>query len=103
MDNSQALLQGKSRDDSSDYHKLQGVLNYEVKDNKVLFDFEYASIAIELLRADIFRVVMAHSNQPLNYKTTEAVVEHNLSLDNFEVEEKKEKIVIETEELQLKI
>ncbi|MGM0603819.1 MAG: glycoside hydrolase family 31 protein [Bacillota bacterium] len=103
MDNSEALLQGKSRDDSSDYHKLQGILNYEIKDNEVLFDFEHASIAIEFLRADIFRLIVAHSNQPINYKTTEAVIEHNLSHDSFEVEENKEKIIIETAELRLEV
>ena len=36
MDNSEALLQGKSRDDSSDYHKLSGILNYEINDNEII-------------------------------------------------------------------
>ena len=103
MDNSEALLQGKSRDDSSDYHKLSGILNYEINDNEIKFNFEHASLAIRFLTADIFRVIMAHSNQKINYKSTDAVIEHNLIYDDFNFEEKDNELIIKTEKLILKI
>ena len=103
MDNSEALLQGKSRDDSNDYHKLSGILNYEIEDNKIIFNFEHASLAVKFLTADIFRVTMAHSNQEINFKSTAAVIEHQLSYTDYDLEEKEEEIVIKTEALVLKI
>ncbi len=103
MDNSEALLQGKTRDDSNDYHKLSGILNYEIKGNKILFNFEHASLALKFLTADIFRVVMAHSNQQLDFESTDAVIEHNLSYTDYDFEEKDEKIIIKTEKLVIEI
>jgi alpha-glucosidase len=103
MDNSEALLQGKSRDDSSDYHKLSGILNYETKDNLIKLNFEHASLVIKFLTADIFRVIMAHSNQEINYKSTDAVIEHNLSYDNYELEDTEQELIINTDKLVLKI
>lgn len=103
MDNSEALLQGKSRDDSSDYHKLSGILNYETKDNLIKLNFEHASLVIKFLTADIFRVIMAHSNQEINYKSTDAVIEHNLSYDNYELEDNEQELIINTDKLVLKI
>ncbi|MFP4021578.1 MAG: TIM-barrel domain-containing protein, partial [Halanaerobium sp.] len=103
MDNSEALLQGKSRDDSIDYHKLSGVLNYEVKENEVRLNFEYASLAVRFLTADIFRVIMAHSKQEINYKSTQAVTEHSLSYHNFKLSETESELLIKTDKLILKI
>lgn len=103
MDNSEALLQGKSRDDSIDYHKLNGILNYEINDNIIKLNFEQASLAIKFLTADIFRVIMAHSNQEINYKSTDAVIEHNLSYDDYDFEDKDKELIIKTDELVLKI
>lgn len=103
MDNSEVLLQGKSRDDSSEYHKLQEILDYEVNGDKICFKFEHAALVIKFLTADIFRVIMAHSNQEINYKSTEAVIKHNLSFKNFKLKEKNSEIIIKTDKLILKI
>ncbi|TDO73361.1 alpha-glucosidase [Halanaerobium saccharolyticum] len=103
MDSSQTLLQGKSRDDSSDYHKLSGILDYEIKDNEICLNFKHASLAIKFLTADIFRVVMAHSGQKINYKSTDAVIEHNLTYDDFIFTEKDSELIIKTDKLVLKL
>ncbi|RCW58747.1 glycoside hydrolase family 31 protein [Halanaerobium sp. ST460_2HS_T2] len=103
MDNSEALLQGKSRDDSSDYNKLQGILNYRIRNNKIIFEFKHAEAVIKFLSADSFRLIMAHSNQSINYRSTPAVIKHNLSYDNFDIKEKDNQIIIETEKLLLKV
>jgi len=103
MDNSEALLQGKSKDDSSEFHKLSGILDYEIQDQMIIINFEYASLAVKFLAADIFRVVMAHSNQEINFESTDAVIEHNLSYTDYDFKENDEEIIIKTEELTLKI
>ena len=103
MDNSEALLQGKSKDTSNDYHKLSGLLNYEIKENEIRLNFEYAALAIKFLTADIFRVIMSHSNQDINYKSTEAVTQHGLSYQNFILNEKDTELIIKTDKLVLKI
>jgi len=87
MDNSKTLLQKKTKDNSIDYHKLNAVLDYEVKENELRLNFEYASLVIRFLTADIFRVIMAHSKQEISYKSTQAVTEHGLSYQNFKLNE----------------
>ena len=104
MDNSETLLQDKSsRDDSIDYHKLSGILNYKIEDNQIRFNFKYASLVIRFLTADIFRIIMANSKQQFNYKSTEAVIDHNLSYNDFEFEENNKELIIKTEKLVIKI
>ncbi len=103
MDNSDALLQGKSRDNSNDYHKLSGILNYEIKDNEIRLNFKHASLAVRFLTADIFRVIMAHSDQKISYKSTEAVIEHNLTYDDFIFNEKDSELIIKTDKLVIKL
>ena len=103
MDNSEALLQGKSRDESPDYHKLSAVLDYNVKDNEVKLEFEYAQVIIRFLTADIFRLIMVHSNQKINYKSTEAVIDHALGYDSFEFTADEKELIITTDKLTIKI
>ncbi|CCU81150.1 Alpha-glucosidase [Halanaerobium saccharolyticum subsp. saccharolyticum DSM 6643] len=104
MDNSETLLQGKSsRDDSIDYHKLSGILNYKIEDNQIRFNFKNASLVIRFLTADIFRIIMANSKQQFNYKSTEAVIDHNLSYNDFKFEENNKELIIKTEKLVIKI
>ena len=104
MDNSETLLQGKSsRDDSIDCHKLSGILNYKIEDNQIRFNFKNASLVIRFLTADIFRIIMANSKQQFNYKSTEAVIDHNLSYNDFEFEENNKELIIKTEKLVIKI
>jgi alpha-glucosidase len=104
MDNSETLLQGKSsRDDSIDYHKLSEILNYKIEDNQIRFNFKNASLVIRFLNADIFRIIMANSKQQFNYKSTEAVIDHNLSYNDFKFEENNKELIIKTDKLVIKI
>ena len=103
MDNSQALLQGKSRDNSIDYHKLSDIINYEIKNNELRFEFEQTELAIRFLTADIFRVIMAVPGEEITYQNTEAIIDHNLYYNNFDLTEKDNQIIIKTKSLVLKI
>ncbi|SFL52637.1 glycoside hydrolase family 31 protein [Halanaerobium salsuginis] len=103
MENSETLLNNLNEDDSSKYHKLAKVIDFELVEHQLKLYFKQAQIVISFLKTDLFRLTMTPDKKNFNLTTTPAIVAHNNKYKQLEMVVNKKLITIKSSKLKLVI
>ncbi len=91
---------GSNNEQRKKYFYPGKIINYKIKENEVILELRNKKIILELLDADIVRVVM-NKKEELNLKSTYGIIDHNLKYNNFKLLDKDDKLIIKTSSIKI--
>lgn len=100
--NSSEIIDRGSREFEKKIFTPGRVIAHSKKENYLFLELEEGEIALKFLTADIVRVVLSR-DENFDLDSTHAVIDHNLTFDQFTVIDSKEKIKVRTAKIELVI
>ncbi|TDX52110.1 glycoside hydrolase family 31 protein [Orenia marismortui] len=101
--NSSEIIDRESFDQNNNYFILSEYLGHHKEENKLVLRLVEGRIILEFLSSDIVRVVMSKRDNQVDLSSTPAIIKHDLSYNNFTIEDKAEKLELRTDSLKILI
>ena len=84
------------------YFSTGELVDYKRNENHLILKYSRTKIALEFIKKGIVRV-LKEKDEKLDFSSTYAVLDENLDYNNYQLLDKKEKLIVKTENLDIKI
>ena len=100
--NSEEIIDTNIIRDKKDFHILGEVKDIRRKDNNLIFILDKGEVVLSFITQDIVRVIMGRMGEA-DFSTTPAIIEQDLSYNDFTINKKDNKCWIETEKIKIEV
>jgi len=84
------------------YFSTGKLVDYKRNENNLILEYSRTKIALEFIKKGIVRV-LKEKDEKLDFSSTYAVLDGNLDYNHYQILDKKEKLIVRTENLDIKI